>query len=44
MSDLEKAQQAYADYLDASMDADPGLQPLVQEGSEQLAAILDNRG
>ena len=44
MGDLERAQQAYSDYLDAWKDADPELQPLVEQGRERLEEILASRG
>ena len=44
MGELEKAQGAYAEYLDIWKDADPELEPLKEQARVRLAAILAARG
>ena len=39
MGDVEMARQAYSDYLDVWKDADPELQPLVEQGKEALTRL-----
>ena len=44
MDELEKAQEAYAEYLDIWKDADPELEPLKEQARVRLEAILAQRG
>jgi tetratricopeptide (TPR) repeat protein len=44
MGELEKAQEAYAEYLDIWKEADPELEPLKEQARARLEAILAARG
>ncbi len=44
MGDLEKAQEAYAEFIDIWKDADPELLPMVEEANLRLEAVLAERG
>jgi tetratricopeptide (TPR) repeat protein len=44
MGEVEKAQEAYAEYLDIWSEADPELEPLKEQARVRLEAILAERG
>jgi tetratricopeptide (TPR) repeat protein len=44
MGELEKAQEAYAEYLDIWKNADPELEPMKEQAVLRLEAILAERG